>query len=314
MEPNLPKEYLSHAPLARASTAQKLVHKAAGAVLFPLYWAAAYMVRTPGLPFRRYCASMGMRLLLKGGGIRDAYSLLVFPMDSVRYFEFDFMWHAIKNAQIRSYLDVSSPRLFPLVVLDRNAGLFADLINPDGKDLHETIRLATALGVSDRCRFHAEFVESSSLAPGSFDVITSISVVEHIPDDTGALRKMWDLLRPGGRLLISMPCAANASEEHAAVNEFGLLSPDESGFFFWQRYYDERLLRQRIFCVTGEPLRYSIYGERKPGNYARNVTRKKTDPLYPHWREPLMMGLEYEHRSQVSDLAGIGVIAMEFVK
>jgi SAM-dependent methyltransferase len=314
MHTNLPREYLSYPALSKASKAQKLVHKAASVVLFPLYWAVAYIVHTPGLTFRRYCALMGIRLLLRGRDIRQAYNLLVSPMDSVRYFEFDFMWRAIRNVEIRSYLDVSSPRLFPLVVVDRTVGLFTDLINPDRKDLSETVSLATSLGISDRCRFHAELIQSIRLAPNSFDVITSISVIEHIPDDTGALRKMWGLLSPGGRLLISVPCAAKASEEYTTGNEYGLLGPDENGFVFWQRYYDEQLLRQRIFCVTGEPRRYSIYGESKSGNYERNMTRKRTDPFYPYWREPFMVGLEYERRSRLSDLPGIGVIAMEFVK
>jgi SAM-dependent methyltransferase len=235
-------------------------------------------------------------------------------MDSVRYFEFDFMWRAIGSMRIRSYLDVSSPRLFPLVVVGRTVGLFADLINPDRNDLPETISLAKSLGIFDRCRFHADLIQSISLEPNSFDVITSISVIEHIPDDTGALRKMWDLLRPNGKLLISVPCAARASEEHMTDNEYGLLSPDENGFVFWQRYYDEQLLQQRVFCVTGEPRRYLIYGESKPKNYERNMTRKRTDPFYPYWREPFMVGLEYEYRSRLCDLPGIGVIAMEFVK
>jgi hypothetical protein len=99
-----------------------------------------------------------------------------------------------------------------------------------------------------------------------------------------------------------------------SVNEYGLLSPDENGLVFWQRYYDEQLLRQRVFCVTGEPRRHLIYGESKPGNYERNMTSKRTDPFYPYWREPFMVGLEYEYKSRLPDLPGIGVIAMEFVK
>jgi len=314
MHSDLPKKYLSYPAFPKGSRVRRLVHEAAGLVFFPLYWAMAYVVRAPGLMFRRYCACMGIRLLVKGRDIRCAYAFIVSPMDSVRYFEFDFMWRALRNVEIHSYLDVSSPRLFPLVVIDRTRDLVADLVNPDKKDLRVTISLAKSLGIADRCRFHGQLIQSTSLEPDSFDVITSISVIEHIPDDTGAIRTMWTLLRRGGRLLISVPCAAKASEEHINIDEYELLSPDKNGFVFWQRYYDEQLLRQRVFVVAGEPRRYSIYGENKAENYQRNVARKRTDPFYPYWREPFMMGLQYDYKGRFSELAGMGVIAMEFVK
>jgi hypothetical protein len=125
---------------------------------------------------------------------------------------------------------------------------------------------------------------------------------------------MWDLVRPGGVLLISVPCAAKASEEYINLNEYELIDTDENGFVFWQRYYDEELIRQRIFSITGQPHRYQIYGERQANSYHNNATRKRTDPFYPYWREPFMMGLQYEFKDQFSELPGIGVIAMEFVK
>jgi len=40
---------------------------------------------------------------------------------------------------------------------------------------------------------------------GSFDLITCISVLEHIPDHAAAVAGMCRLLRPGGRLLLTFP-------------------------------------------------------------------------------------------------------------
>ena len=77
--------------------------------------------------------------------------------------------------------------------------------------------------------------ESWDFAENSFDLITSMSVVEHIPDDKGAIQKMWHLLKPGGVLLLSVPCAVNASEEYTNLNDYELIDKNENGFVFWQR-------------------------------------------------------------------------------
>jgi SAM-dependent methyltransferase len=312
---DFPKEYLRFPePSKRVPRIKRLGHTLAGIVLFPFYWAMAYALRTPGLAFRFLCMLKGMRLLLWEGDYVRAYNLIVAPLDSVRYFEFDFMWNAVKEMKIASYLDVSSPRMLPLMIVGRAANLVVDLINPDKKDLSMTISLAKSFGVEDRCSFHGSLIEEAPLTPESFDLITSMSVIEHILDDKGAVQKMWDLLKPGGVLLISMPCAAKASEEYTNLNDYELIDTDESGFVFWQRYYDEALIRQRIYNITGLPRHVQIYAEKKAGSYNQNVTQKRSDPFYPYWREPLMMGMQFGFKDRLTDLPGMGVIAMEFVK
>jgi SAM-dependent methyltransferase len=315
MNPELPKKYLQFpSSRSRFYLAKRYAGVLIGLVLFPVYWCLAYTVRTPGLAFRAYCAAMSFRLLLSGRDFEQAYRLLVMPMDSFRYFEFDFLWKALKGFDGKRYLDVSSPRLFPLMLVKRKPGLVADLINPDGKDLSTTIGLAKSLGVSGRCNFHGCLIGDAKFERESFDAITCISVIEHIPDDSGAIRKMWEMLRPGGTLLLTVPCAPRAAEEYSNINEYGVLSLNENGYVFWQRYYDDDLIKDHIYRFTGEPARYAIYGEGQSGVYDRNVLRKRTEPLYPYWREPFMMGREYEYRNRISELPGIGVIALEFVK
>lgn len=43
--------------------------------------------------------------------------------------------------------------------------------------------------------------------PSPFDTITIIDVLEHIEDDLGQLRAMWNALVPGGQLVIIVPCS-----------------------------------------------------------------------------------------------------------
>lgn len=50
-------------------------------------------------------------------------------------------------------------------------------------------------------------IEMKELAQveGSCDLVVMLEVLEHIEDDEGALAKVSDLLRPGGRLILSVP-------------------------------------------------------------------------------------------------------------
>jgi len=296
------------------SRINRIVYSLVGLILSPVYWGLAYFVKTPGLAFRGLCAVKGLHMLLSERDLVHAYNFLVSPLDSVRYFEFDFMWKAIKKMEIHSYLDVSSPRLLPLMVVDQSGGIQAELINPDRKDLPTTVYLAKSFGIESKCKFHEARIEDMQFEDNSFDLITSMSVIEHIPDDVGAIRKMWELLKPGGVLLISLPCAATASEEYTNLNDYELIDTDENGFVFWQRYYDDLLLKERVYSITGLPRNFQVYGEKNEGSYNQNVVEKRSDPFYPTWREPFMVGQQFELKDRVSELPGMGVIAMEFLK
>ena len=125
---------------------------------------------------------------------------------------------------------------------------------------------------------------------------------------------MWNLLKAKGRLLLTLPCAAQSSEQYIDRNEYGLLTSDEEGYFFFQRLYDQKLLEERIFSITGGPRRQVIYGEKFPGTLRKNLDRKMGDPSYPHWREPYMMGQDFCYFKDLSELPGEGVIGLEFEK
>jgi SAM-dependent methyltransferase len=82
----------------------------------------------------------------------------------------------------------------------------------------------------------AEVVDPSSL-PGPFDSIVCLNVLEHIRDDTAALRRFHDLLAPGGRLLLLVP--AHQVLYGRADQELG-----------HERRYSKRLL-QRVLEQSG---------------------------------------------------------------
>jgi SAM-dependent methyltransferase len=309
---------LIRVPAVRAlSLAARVGRALAGTVLSPVYWALAYRDNVPGLQFRKESASAALRMLFAGKGplsYSDLYRLVFWPIDSVRYFEFSFMSDALAGLSIGRYLDVSSPRLFPLMFVSKHRAIQADLINPDRADLAVSGNFAAGFGVQNRCRLHNCLIGEASFEPDSFDLVTCMSVIEHIPEDKDAVQKMWDFVKPGGRLLLTVPCAAESRDEYIDRNEYGLLQPDEDNFFFYQRFYDSQLLSDNIFSITGKPRRTVVYGEKKRGSYVRNQAAKLSDPHYPTWREPYMMGQEWAYFDSVESLPGVAVIGMEFVK
>ena len=287
-------------------------------IFLPLwFWFIAHFLQTPGLFVHRYAVQTAIKLWLRGRLQRESRNrIFVFPMDSVRYFEFDFIWKSIIRKPLGVYLDLSSPRLLPVLLLEKMPETIAVLVNPDGNDLKITHDLIGTLGFENRCTFIKAVAEDLDFPNEAFETITSISVIEHIPDngDLQAVAKLWKMLKQGGRLYLTVPCASEATEEYIDFNEYGLLVPNEDNYIFGQRFYDQDLLNERIFAVTGKPIRMAIYGEKKHGIFIHNREEKFSNPFYPYWREPYMMGKDYCYYQSIADLPGLGVVAMQFEK
>lgn len=281
------------------------------------YLALARARGGPGLGMRMRAASMGIRLLL-ARGLQDllAWELLLFPMDSVRYFELDFAWSAAAPERgPLKYLDVSSPRLFPLAFLRHRARATADLLNPDGRDLELTRTLAQALHLSARCSFVPQTIDAAPLRPEHYDLVTSISVLEHIsaPAGAAAVGRLWECLSPGGTLIVTVPCASQAHDEYLDLDEYGLQRAGADGFYFGQHVFDERSLEDGFFRVCGAPRRIEVFGEIRPGTFDEDRARKNSG-LALLEREPLAMATEYRRFGSVSELPGVGVVGMAFRK
>jgi SAM-dependent methyltransferase len=311
------KTYVHVPRCSEQSNTRKTARALKGVLLAPLYWMCAYYYGLPGLYLQRYCFTLGALLSVppsSGLPFNERYHLLRGTLDSTRYFECDFAWrHLIQLGKVRTFLDVSSPRMFPLIVMVRRRAHKAYLLNPDVADLLKTNQLIEAAKLHTVCETVPCRLEDAPFGEEYFDIVTSLSVIEHIPDDSAAVAKMWSLVRPGGKLIVSMPCAREAAEEYRDTDPYSLQS-ERNGWFFFQRYYDSRLLQEKILDVVGSFCHCVIYGEREPGSLQRNVQRKLSDPRYPYWQEPLMMAREWQQYSSIERLPGEGVIAMAFQK
>ena len=310
------KQYIEVPLPMESSRVQKLLRGLLGILLLPGYVIAARILSAPGISIHIRCVSLAARLfLLRRISFREFYLLVCFPMDSTRYFEFHEVLNSLKLFSFSRCLDVSSPRLVPLMLLMQNRAAIFNIINPDKTDIQETERLAHALELTSRCVFKNCTIEMAKYSPETFDLITCISVLEHIPDDKEAVELMWLLLRPGGRLILTLPCAAQSLEQYISRNDYNVLSPGSDGYTFWQRYYDDERLQETIFTIAGKPTKMAVYGERLQGLFYRNASMKRLlGSLYPFWRESYMMAKEYRYFDTVADLPGEGVVMLEFVK
>ena len=70
-----------------------------------------------------------------------------------------------------------------------------------------------------------------------FDVITALDVVEHIEDDGAAFRQLAELLRPGGRILLTVPALQSLWTHH-----------DEWNLHF--RRYSKSQLKSRVEAAS----------------------------------------------------------------
>ena len=313
----LPKVCVDMAvPKPLLSMPARFMIRGAGSIFAPVCAIIAASRGTPGMQVHRTVSNMALRWLVKNrvpSIRRHLLNLVSNPIVLTRYQEFDFAWRHVP-AKIDTYLDVSSPIVLPLKVIEKQVHIRATLLNPDKSDLATTEQLIDAGGLRARCTTSDELIGSLAFKDSKFDLITCLSVLEHIPENKQAVQKMWQLLRPGGTLIITVPCSAHAYELHTSSDHYGLLITDKRGYAFLEYLYDDQLLQDYLFSVTGIPDSIEIYGELKPGFLRKELLRRWGGNYTRFWAEPLLMGSEFRRFEKLADLPGEGVICLSWVK
>ena len=130
-----------------------------------------------------------------------------------------------------------------------NLALLAGFGEPIGAEYDaEAARLARARGVCEVVR--AGLPHAMPFAPGRFDLVTLLDVLEHIEDDAASLRTLASLLAPGGHLLLTVPAFPflwgphdEAHHHHRRYRAAGLRAVIEGAGLKlqWQSYYNSSL-------------------------------------------------------------------------
>lgn len=125
-------------------------------------------------------------------------------------------------------------------------------------------------------------VQRLTYAAASFDVCTSTEVFEHVPDDSRGFAELHRVLRPGGRLVFSVPMSPAAITVERAVLKDGeirhLLPPE---------YHGDRIRGQ------GRVLAYRNYGldilDRVRAQGFRDVRLVQPKPRLGGWAQAIVV-------------------------
>ncbi|MFP5329576.1 MAG: class I SAM-dependent methyltransferase [Alphaproteobacteria bacterium] len=85
-----------------------------------------------------------------------------------------------------------------------NLKMFSRFGRVEATELNETARKLASDRLGRKVR-SAALPDLSMFKSSSFDLVALLDVLEHIPDDRQALRAILELLKPGGKLLVTVP-------------------------------------------------------------------------------------------------------------
>ncbi len=119
----------------------------------------------------------------------------------------------------------------------------------------------------------------------TFDSVVYVNVLEHVPDDAGELRAVWDTLKPGGHLCVFVPALS------------WLYSDFDASIGHFRRYHREplrRLLREAGFEVVR--LRYFDSLGILPWLVVFRLMRRRLGggdvAAYDRWAVPVLRAVE----------------------
>jgi len=134
-------------------------------------------------------------------------------------FEDSYWWFVARRHLITSLLETHYARDGQLRILDIGCGTGAMLDNLQpfgsvvGADFSpEALQFCVTRGVASPLT-RAD-VRRLPFADASFDVVTAMDIIEHIDDDKAASSEIFRVLKPGGRLFVTVPAFAALWSEH----------------------------------------------------------------------------------------------------
>ncbi len=269
----------------------------------------------PGLEFDRYGRKLFFRLFAKG---KIPFRLLITPVSIVRYFEFEYCRENFnENESETKVLDISSPYLFGFYAVE-NFNVDYDYINPDKKDLNQVIQYSEKINITKK--FGAATADATKLKyeDESFDTIISISVIEHIngDGDSKAIREMWRVLKPGGKLILTFPVKKNFEIEYRDEDIYNLNNDKRDDEFFFQRIYNELEIDNRLLSNISnfEIVNSKIFGETSESFYKNYSERWKSKGYSETVKDAYHISKNFKYFNSISDLPGMGVMGITIRK
>ncbi len=276
--------------------------------------ARAQRLGLEGAAFGWFGFGLGLRVIPVAP--RAGIELVLNPVSMVRYLEFPFVYRNLRAGEI---LDVSSPRLLSLYVASKHPDARITVLNPDSRDLDRTRKVAKRERVGDQLRLELAGVDAVFGERNRYDTIYAVSVVEHIAgayDEREAVSQLWPALKPGGRLILTVPTDRTFRTEYRDRDLYGTAEPDAEGKFFFARFYDEDAIQERLIDSVGvQPAVLEWYGETVPGQFnewEQRVMQRGSLARFVH--DPMLAAQDWRRYSDWSAMPGIGICGLVFEK
>jgi SAM-dependent methyltransferase len=197
-------------------------------------------------PFFRLSVGLGLRSFLRGRFTREALIRVVAPLEDTRLFELPATVASLDVAPGERVLDLASPKLAAVWLARHGATVTSvDLLEA------EIARWRELAGHVRGLEFDVADARRLPFADESFDHAYSISVIEHIGNDGDfeALAELARVVKPGGRIVLTVPFDATYREDWRERPLYGPGDAQPDGRSFFARTYDDARL-DRLIAAT----------------------------------------------------------------
>ncbi|MGI8623405.1 MAG: class I SAM-dependent methyltransferase [Solirubrobacteraceae bacterium] len=194
------------------------------------------------------------------------------PLDPSRYLELPHTLRQLKAQPGERVLDLASPKLAAVALARSGVQVTSmDAFEAEVETLHRPA------GGESNLSFACEDGRDMPYGEASFDHAFSISVLEHIPGDGDerALAEMARVVRPGGRVVLTMPYSDDYWEDWRDIALYGE-DPNDGDFHFFERWYDDDRLERLLGAAPALRITYQDVVSMHPdlhGIYTRQFPR-----------------------------------------
>ncbi len=199
------------------------------------------------LPFYLTSWRLGARALLGRRDLRQALIRLAVPLDPSRYLEFPETDRELRASPGDRVLDLASPKLMAVELARR--GVQVTSVDQLEEEIETWRSLARG---TPGLTFAVADGRELPFPDAHFDQAYSVSVLEHIPEPgaSEALRELERVVRPGGRVVVTLPYAERYFEDWRDAPVYGDQEAVDGRYFF-ERWYDEAHLAELVATVPG---------------------------------------------------------------
>lgn len=217
-------------------------------------------------------------------------SLLCRPLDAPRYVEYAYLKKFISKNKLNNLkiLDVSSPYIMSYILCKGNKVTKTDIDQSEKKFIEENKNLV----------FKIEDATNLSFADSTYDLVYSVSVIEHIYEKyVKAIKEMVRVAKKGGYIYITFPVAKEYLEEWSEGSVYEKQYKENNKTFFQYRFDKKHvdIIMNAIQYENVDIIHGDIFWERKDGAYDEliSVIKAKKKNVYMNFIKDLIANFYY---------------------